>query len=158
MRRIDDVDSPPVGDVPEPRRRDPRDAEDSKYREAYRTAYGGTAKRPFGRPLRAAFYAYLPDVPLTRNLPADFARNYLRQIHEVQEMQCWSRRERERLRVLERRWARRVRGVDARYNAHGTAPGRRPAPNDRIATARAALEREGAKLGRTGAYGSWKTR
>lgn len=125
----------PVGDVPHPRQRDVRDIEDSNYRKAY----GINGRKPFGAPLRAAFYAYLPDVPLTRHLPADFARNYLAQIHRVQEMQQWSRRECERLRVLERRWSRRASGLDARYNEYGTAPGRtnrdrdpRANPRDRI--------------------------
>lgn len=124
---------PAVGDVPGRANPDPRDAEDANYRRAY----GVHGRRPFGRPLRAAFYAYLPDVPRTRNLPADFARDYLRRIRDVQEMQCWSRRERLRLRVLERRWERRAEGRDGRYNTLGTQPGptnkyRAPAPQDRV--------------------------
>lgn len=148
----------PVGDVPGRRNRDPRDAEDSNYRKAY----GQGGRRPFGKPLRAAFYHYLPDVPLTRYLPADFAQNYLRKIHEVQEMQCWSRKERERLRQLERRWAKRAAGKDSRYNRLGTKPGREcrnrpPSPRDRIDAICAQLRGEMPAETPT-PFGTWKPR
>lgn len=147
----------PVGDVPHPKKRDPRDVEDSKYRKAY----GQDGRRPFGKPLRAAFYEYLPDVPRTKYVGIDFARTYLAKIYEVQEMQCWSRKERERLRQLQRRWERRVRGEDARYNRLGTAPGREyqnriPSPTDRLNAIKSELEQEAAKWMPPTPFGVWK--
>jgi hypothetical protein len=117
-----------AGTPASPRRRtrdypDPARQEDHDYRQAYGTA----GKRPFGRGLRAAFYAYLPDAPTGRFVTRDDAVRYVRKIQEVIDMQTWPRHERERLRVLLRRWEKRARGDDARFNAIGLQVG----PNEK---------------------------
>ena len=94
---------------------DPADREDS----ATRLAYGIGGRRPWGRGLRAAFYAELPPTPLGR-VTRDEAQLYLDAVIRVREMAGrWSEREREKLRVIQRRWERRVRGEDRRFNALG---------------------------------------
>ena len=98
---------------------DPAKQEDHDYRQAY----GTEGQRPFGKGLRAAFYAYLPEAPTGRWLTRQDAANYVAKIHDVIEMQCWPRHERERLRQLLRKWERRARGEDARFNALGISHG-----------------------------------
>lgn len=98
----------------------PRDEEDA----AYRAAWGQDGKAPYGRPLRAAFYEFLPQAPRHTKPDPDGCRVYVMQITECMERGCWSRREMDRLRTLRKMWDRRARGEDARYIAHGNAPGR----------------------------------
>lgn len=98
---------------------DPAKQEDHDYRRAY----GTDGKRPFGRGLRAGFYAYLPDAPIGRYVTREDAQRYAAKIREVQEMQVWPAYERERLHVLFKRWDRRARGLDARFNALGVQGG-----------------------------------
>lgn len=93
---------------------DPKKQDDHEYRQAY----GRNGRRPFGSGLRAAFYAHLPESP-RGHVTRDQAQRYLNQIRHVREMGGWSRSERERLRVLERRWEKRAEGRDARFNALG---------------------------------------
>lgn len=104
----------PVSSIPRPCADDPRDREDSATRQAYGT--GG--KRPWGRGLRAAFYAELPPTPLGR-VSRDQARLYLSAVVDVIERRCWSQRETEKLRVIRRRWEARVDGRDERFKALG---------------------------------------
>lgn len=92
---------------------DPARQEDHDYRQAY----GTKGRRPFGRGLRAAFYAYLPESPIGPHVTREDAANYVQKIQTVIEMQRWPKHERERLRVLLRRWERRARGEDGRFNA-----------------------------------------
>lgn len=129
---------------------DPAKQEDHDYRQAY----GTSGRRPFGRALRAAFYAYLPEAPAGRSVTRDDAKRYVDQIQRVIEMQTWPRHERERLRVLLRRWERRARGEDSRFNTLGVQGGvtekHRPhSPGDVLAKIRA-LVLDSAGRGRAG--------
>jgi hypothetical protein len=126
---------------------DARQEEDSSYR----AAYGVDGRRPYGRPLRSAFYEYLPDAPSSAYLGKDDAARYLAQIHTVIEMQCWTRREQERLRVLCRRWEKRARGEDPRYVKMGTLGGvseanRRKTAADSICAIRNAILASGGQV------------
>ena len=98
---------------------DPRTRADAEYRRAW----GTKGRRPWGRPLRAAFYAELPDSPRGPHVSREDCQRYLARIRDVAEMHCWTRAERKRLKVLEQRWARRARGEDARFNALGVQGG-----------------------------------
>ncbi len=91
---------------------------------AYRRAYGTGGKAPYGKPLRAAFYQYLPESPRHTSANEDECRRYVRQIDETLEQDCWSGNERERLRQLRKIWNRRATGRDARYLTHGNAGGK----------------------------------
>jgi hypothetical protein len=117
-----------------------RDGEDSDYRRAWGT--GG--KAPFGRPLRAAFYQYLPESPRHTLPDPDACRVYVGQIDETLERGCWSPNEIERLRQLRRIWDRRAKGLDLRYKAHGNMPGVNNAhdrKHDRPNSARSIMEK-----------------
>lgn len=76
------------------------------------------ARRRWGIRIRAAFYAELPPTPLGR-VTHDQARLYLDAVVRAIENGHWSTREREKLRVIRRRWEKRVRGEDRRFNALG---------------------------------------
>lgn len=89
----------------------------------YRRAWGSSGKAPWGKPLRAAFYAYLPESPRATCGTKDAAVWYLAKVNETIEMQCWSRSEQERLRQIQRKWERRAASRDSRYNAIGTTRG-----------------------------------
>lgn len=90
---------------------------------AYRRAWGTNGRRPWGRPLRAAFYAELPESPRGRWVSIDDCKRYLGRLREVYEMGCWTSQEVDRLKALMKRWERRVRGEDARFTAMGVQPG-----------------------------------
>lgn len=98
---------------------DPRDESDS----AYRHAWGRDGKAPFGRPLRAAFYQYLPEAPKHTRPNIDAYFDYVRQIDDTIERGCWSNREITRLNVLRKIWDRRARGLDMRYKTCGNVRG-----------------------------------
>ena len=98
---------------------DPAQEEDS----AYRRRYGKNGRAPYGRPLRAAYYQHLPPAPRGKHLTREDAAIYVAKIQRVIDMECWTRREKEVLRVLKARWGKRARGEDPRYAAMGNAPG-----------------------------------
>lgn len=102
-------------------RRTPTPAEQEDT--AYRRAYGTNGRAPWGRPLRAAFYTELPEAP-TNARTKDDAAAYLGHIRRVLDMECWTPRERDRLKSLEAKWVRRSQGLDARYLHHGIKGGR----------------------------------
>lgn len=119
----------PVSNRPQVTGRNAADLEDSRTR----AAWGSEGKRPWGRGLRAAFYAELPPTPLGL-VTQDQARLYLDAVIRVREMGGWSTRENEKLRMIQRRWERRVRGEDRRFNAlGGVFSGIRQVPADRLA-------------------------
>lgn len=86
--------------------------------------------RPYGHPLRAAFYAYLPEGPRGRYVTRADARLYADRIRTVLEMDQggesdvqWTPKEKDRLRTLYAKWDRRARGLDLRFNAMGVSAG-----------------------------------
>lgn len=97
----------------------PAEREDTEYRRAY----GTNGRAPWGHPLRAAFYTELPEAPPNAR-SRDDAAVYLAHIRRVLDMECWTPRERDRLKVLERRWDKRAKGLDPRYVQFGTRGGR----------------------------------
>jgi hypothetical protein len=99
---------------------DARKEEDS----AYRAAWGRDGRAPWGSPLRAAFYQYLPEVPIRRYLGLEWARRYVAEIQRVLDREEWTRDERNRLKQLKKKWQRRADNQDARYNRCGTLGGR----------------------------------
>lgn len=105
--------------APRQQRVDPREDADADYR----AAWGRDGKAPYGIPLRAAFYQYLPEAPKGRFAGRDDAARYVLEINRVIEMQQWSAQERERLRQLQRKWTARAEGRDARYLVLGTQGG-----------------------------------
>lgn len=112
---------------------DPRKEEDA----AYRRAYGTDGKAPWGRPLRAAFYQYLPDAPTGAHISHDAARVYADRIQQVLDRDEWTKDERNRLKVLKKRWVKRASGHDARFEAMGVQGGvnekyRKKTPDDRL--------------------------
>ncbi len=98
---------------------DPRKEEDA----AYRRAYGKDGKAPWGHPLRAAFYQYLPEAPAGRYVSHEDAQRYAAKIQSVLDMEQWTKDERNRLKVLKRRWDARAAGKDARFEALGVQGG-----------------------------------
>ena len=121
---------------------DPRKEEDA----AYRRAYGTNGKAPYGRPLRAAFYQFLPEAPKGAYISHDTARSYADRIQQVLDMEQWTADERDRLRVLKKRWMKRAEGHDARFEAMGVQGGmnekyRKRGVRDAILTIRQALEK-----------------
>ncbi len=98
---------------------DPRKEEDASYRRAY----GTKGKAPYGKPLRAAFYQYLPEAPKGAYVSHDAARTYAAQIQQVLDRDEWMADERDRLRVLLKRWRLRADGQDARFEAMGVQGG-----------------------------------
>lgn len=105
----------PVSNRPRVTADHPADLEDKQTRAAYGT---GKRRSTWGKGLRAAYYAELPPTPLGR-VTLDQARLYLDAVIRVREMRCWSPKEQEKLRVIQRRWEKRARGEDRRFNALG---------------------------------------
>lgn len=68
------------------------------------------------------FYQFLPTAP--RAPDREQARVYLQAIHKLIERGGWTRAEWAGIRRLERRWARRVAGEDARWEVVGAKAGR----------------------------------
>lgn len=89
----------------------------------YRAAWGIAGRKPWGRGLRAAFYAYLPDAPTGPYVTREDAAVYVGKLRDVVEMGIWPRHERERLRILLRRWEARAAGRDVRFNRLGVQGG-----------------------------------
>jgi hypothetical protein len=98
---------------------DPRKEEDA----AYRRAYGTNGKAPYGRPLRAAFYQFLPESPRGQYVSHEAAKQYVAEIQRVLDTEQWTRDERTRLKALKRIWSRRAEGRDARFEAMGVQGG-----------------------------------
>ena len=115
-----------------------RDQEDSDYRRAWGNSQG---KAPFGKPLRAAFYQYLPEAPRHTTPNIDGCRMYVQQIDETIERGCWSTYEMGRLRQLRKIWDRRAKGLDLRYKAHGNMPGNLDSRPARPNSARTILQK-----------------
>jgi hypothetical protein len=136
-----------VKDYPDPQRQEDAD---------YRAAYGINGKRPYGRGLRAAFYAELAPAPAGRFVGREDAKRYLAEIDRVIDLQCWPRHEKERLRVIRHRWLARAEGRDARFAAVGAQGGvnekcRKRTAGDAIAEIRRAiLESAGETVTRPG--------
>lgn len=91
---------------------------------AYRAAWGRNGRAPWGRPLRAAFYQYLPEVPRAQWLGTAWAARYCAEIQRVLDREEWTRDERNRLKSMLKKWRRRADGQDPHYNLHGTRGGR----------------------------------
>jgi hypothetical protein len=85
--------------------------------------------RPAVKPRYSArFYAHLPPAPTLPDRRA--ARIYLEAIHAARIAVLdppWTRSERFTLQRLEKKWAKRSAGEDARWNRMGSTPGRAPA-------------------------------
>jgi hypothetical protein len=85
--------------------------------------------RPAVKPRYSArFYAHLPPAPTLPDRGA--AQSYLVEIRRLRATPMappWTRSERFTLQRLEKKWARRAAGDDARWNRMGSTPGRAPA-------------------------------
>lgn len=85
-------------------------------------------ERNAGRHLRAAFWSTLGEPPLCNPGDKQAARAYVKQIEATLERGLWTRNEVTMLRQLYRKWDKRAKGEDARFNMVGNRRGRLPRP------------------------------